>query len=91
MIVKAYELEGIKVFMRMVTNDIFDIVYINGNKSQIIKNDHAMDYETTTEIFDILIDKVSKTDHNNEEMGGDLFTEDEFNKMLNDLEKDGKK
>lgn len=87
MIVKSYEMGALKVFMVMVTNDIYYLVYINGNKSQIIKNNAILDFETTSEIFDYLIDKPQKTKDTNE-MGQELFTKDEFDKLLDELERE---
>lgn len=83
MIAKSYELKDFKMYMIRAGTNHYYIVYINGERSQIIN--HKMDVETASELFDYLLDKESQKEDTHE-----VFTKDEFEQLLQDLEKESK-
>lgn len=82
MIAKTYEKGDLRMYMVRAGTNNYYIVYINGDRTQLIHN--KMDVDTANEMFDFLIDKDSQKEDTNED--NELFSRDEFEKLLKDLE-----
>lgn len=58
MIVKYYELNQFKIALKAEKKELFSIVLLDGERSQIISG-RDMDYDTATELYDMLLeDKI---------------------------------
>lgn len=57
-IVKFYERDRFKIALQQESRDLFRVLVLNGNDSQIVFG-REMDYDTANEIYDFIIDTKS--------------------------------